>query len=200
MVGAARGNPCLKVLPENSALRQALLFGLDFHKVPPIANRALDGHLGTMFHTKLTAVSYQSSATGPEGRKMVAHGVSRGTPKETTITTSPGRGERRRPELRPYASHEHPSFSHAASCLTSYAPPGLVRRPRSTHGLRRGLRSFAATRLTGLPSFATTRSEPSWLHTFGVEPQSFTSGSATRRDKIRPESLNSDYRTRTMPG
>jgi hypothetical protein len=50
VIGAARGNPGLQVFAEFSPRHLVHFLSFNFHEVPPITNRALDGHLGTMFH------------------------------------------------------------------------------------------------------------------------------------------------------
>lgn len=50
VVRAARGDPGLQVLANFRPCRRIPLLGLNFQKMPPMANRALDGYLSTMFH------------------------------------------------------------------------------------------------------------------------------------------------------
>ncbi len=50
MIGAAGSDPGLQVLAQFCPGRFVKILNFDFQKVPPIANRALDGHMGTMFH------------------------------------------------------------------------------------------------------------------------------------------------------
>src|ERR1019366_6709753 len=56
MVGAARGNPRLQVLAKHAPRRRIRHFGFNFHEMPPIAYGALNGHLGTMFHSLIQSL------------------------------------------------------------------------------------------------------------------------------------------------
>ena len=51
VVRATRGNPRLQVFAELLPRFEVGNLGFNFHEMPPIANRALDGYLGTMFHS-----------------------------------------------------------------------------------------------------------------------------------------------------
>jgi virulence-associated protein VapD len=81
----------------------------------------------------------------PEGRKTLAHGVSRGTSAEiplphSSVSVAP-EGRKNRPPSQRNPTHRTPNHS--------YAPPGLGQEwigdtaPSRPHGLRRGLSSFA---------------------------------------------------------
>ena len=50
MVGAARGDPGFQVLAQFRSRCQISLFNFHLHKMPPIAYRALDGHLRELLH------------------------------------------------------------------------------------------------------------------------------------------------------
>src|SRR5208283_3090780 len=65
VVGAARSDPGLQVPAHLRPHRQIPIINFHFQKVPPIANRALDGHLGTMFHNKFTVDSSQLTVKKP---------------------------------------------------------------------------------------------------------------------------------------
>jgi hypothetical protein len=50
MIGTARGNPRLQMLAEFRPACLGKILNLYFHEMPPIANGALHGYLGTMVH------------------------------------------------------------------------------------------------------------------------------------------------------
>jgi hypothetical protein len=79
-------------------------------------------------------------------RKNAAHGASRGCDEE--ISKEPGRGVRR------FAQHLHLDIAARLTLRIDFLSPlrGLIPSRPFSHGLRRGLHSFAASRLIQLPA------------------------------------------------